>query len=86
MQKSLDRKSIEKLEVLAGERGREMRAQQAVRVEDLQPMLEFSARLKAQKAAGATPTKAEFDALVDDVAKMATQLAAVAQALATKLL
>jgi hypothetical protein len=86
MQSGMTRKNLETLEVLAGERGREMRGQQAVRVDDLRPLLDITAKLKAQKAAGATPTKAEFDALVDDVAKMASQLASVAQALGIKLL
>jgi hypothetical protein len=42
--------------------------------------------MKATKAAGATPTKAEFDALVDDVALLFRQISAVANALQKKLL
>lgn len=86
MESGQDRLQMEKLDVLVGERSLTMRARRAVRIEDLQPLLEIGATLKAVKAAGATPTKAEFDALVDDVARLSRQLAAAAEALRLKLL
>lgn len=77
---------IEKLEILEGERGLESRPRRAVRIRDLQALLEISKDLTAARAAGATPTKAEFDALVADVQAIAARLAAVADALRRQLL
>ena len=60
----------EVLDLLAGRRSGKARRQAAVRVEDLAGLLELSPKLKAKKAAGATPTKAEFDALVAELQAM----------------
>lgn len=76
----------EKLETLDGSRGRNARRRAAVRIEDVEGLLLVTQKLKAQKAAGSTPTKAEFDALVDDVNALHKQLVAVSSALQARLL
>lgn len=76
----------EKIETLDGSRGKGAIRQAAVRIEDLAPLLALPARLKSAKAAGSTPTKAEFDALVEDVAEMHRRLQAVADVLQAKIL
>lgn len=83
-----DRSDREKLEILDGSRGvkTEMRRRQAVRVSDMQGFLDLPAKLKSAKAAGSTPTKAEFDALVDDVTMLFNKLRSVADALQAKIL
>lgn len=76
----------EVLDLLAGRRSGKARRQAAVRVEDLAGLLELSPKLKAKKAAGATPTKAEFDALVDDVAALHRVLLIVVNAIQARVL
>lgn len=65
-----DRQIIEKVEILAGVRSRETRSRAAVRIEDLVSLAATPQRLQAIAAAGAAPTKAEFDALLADVEKL----------------
>ncbi len=65
-----ERQIIEKIEVLTGARSRESRAKAAVRIEDLVSLAATPQRLQAVEAAGAAPTKAEFDALLADVEKL----------------
>ena len=78
---------VEKLETLDGTRRRGAVARKAaVRVEDLSALLTLPAKLKSMKAAGSTPTAAEFDALVDDVAALHAGLKAVATALQSRLI
>lgn len=75
-----DKRLQEDIEVLAGTRGRSSK-RAAVRVEDLAGLLQVPERLKSAKAVGTTPTKAEFDALVEDVATLHTRLRQVVSAL-----
>lgn len=82
----MDAQQKERLEILDGSRSRSAIRKAAVRIEDLTGILELSAKLKSVKAAGAAPTAAEFDALVDDVAMLQLRLLAVAQALQARLL
>lgn len=81
---STDRQS----EILAELNGEARRAPQraAVRIADLQGILELKPRLRAMKAAGATPTAAEFNALVRDVEDMHNRLLQVMEALRGRLL
>lgn len=75
----------EKVETLVGSRNSN-RGRAAVRIDDLSELLQIANRLRAKKAAGTTPTKAEFDDLVDDVATINNRLQAVAKALQGRLL
>jgi len=80
MDQRASRRDLETLETLAGERpGAMQRA--AVRLEDLSGLMSLSTRLQSQHAAGAAPTKAEFDALVDDVHMLHRRLVAMMQSL-----
>lgn len=72
----------EKVEVLNGDRAR---PRAAVRLEDLAGLLQVPPKLQAQKAAGAAPTKAEYDKLLEDVHDLHNRLLAVAQALGTRM-
>lgn len=63
---TMDAKQVEMLEVLDGARS-SPRKRRAIRSEDLSPLLQLQPKLKSTAAAGATPTKAEFDALRTDV-------------------
>lgn len=76
---------IEKVEVLDGSRSGGSRRRAAVRLEDLVALLQIPPRLQASKAAGATPTQAEFDALLADVQTLQTRLIAVAETLQARL-
>lgn len=76
----------ERLDTLDGSRGGRATRKAAVRIEDLASLLELPPTLKAAKAAGAAPTKAEFDALVDDILAMHRRLAVVAAALQGRIL
>ena len=67
-------------ELLDGSRGKD-KSRAAVRLEDLAPLLQLLPALKSAHAAGSTPTKAEFDALVDDVAMIHLRLKAVVEVL-----
>lgn len=79
-----DRRHIEMIETLAGARRHDGAGRAAVRLDDLAGLLQVAPRLKSAKAVGASPTKAEFDALVDDVHALHRRLLAVAQALQAK--
>lgn len=74
----------EKVAVLNGER-QNRKAEAAVTVADLAGLAQIAERLQSAKAAGSTPTKAEFDALVADVAAIHKRLLAVAEALGARL-
>jgi len=76
----------ERLDTLDGSRGARVPRKAAVRVEDLASLLELPPTLKAAKAAGAAPTKEEFDALVDDVAAMHRRFIVVVAALQARIL
>lgn len=76
----------EVLDLLAGRRSGKARRQAAVRIEDLGGLLELPLKLKAAKAAGATPTKAEFDALVADIHALHRCLLVVVTALQSRVL
>lgn len=83
----MDHLSREKLETLDGSRGTGAgQRKAAVRIEDISALLELPKKLKSAKAAGAAPTKAEYDALVDDVTALFNRLTAVAQALQKRIL
>ncbi len=71
----------ERIDALSGASSKTAAGLRAVRIEDVQPLLQFPANPKSAKAGGASPTKAEFDALVDDVHKIWTFLAAQSMAL-----
>lgn len=70
----------EQLDVLDGSRGLQARGRAAVRVEDLAALLQIQ-QLQSAKAAGSTPTKAEFDALVDDVHRLHARLMELSDAM-----
>ena len=74
----------EKLELLDGSRGRDRNAA-AIRIRDMEAILNYAQKLKSAKAAGATPTKAEFDALVSDVTTIHKALLALSAAIQAKL-
>jgi hypothetical protein len=74
-------RDLQELQVLAGYRQSAAIGRAAVRLDDLAGLLSLPDNLKAAKAAGATPTKAEFDALVDDVQTLQLRLRAVIAAL-----
>jgi hypothetical protein len=71
---------IERLEELFGARGGNL-THCAVRIADLTAILEFPQAPRSAKAAGSTPTKAEFDALVDDVHAIYRQFKALSEAI-----
>lgn len=83
----MDPTDKERLDVLAGARNRlpATLRQQAVRVEDMIGILQSPRDLQSAHAAGANPTAAEFDALVDDVHELHRRIRAVADALAIKI-
>ena len=74
----------ERLDVLAGERTRDKMGA-AVRIEDLIGILQMPPRLNAIFAAGSSPSKAEYDALLRDVQNLQRQLLLVATALQERL-
>lgn len=80
-----DHITMQKLQELDGSRGVKSRQRAAVRIQDLQAITEIDKKLRAVKAAGSTPTKAEFDALVEDVRRVHTALAAVSEVLTNRL-
>lgn len=69
------------VEELDGSRRLGNKGRAAVRLADLDGLLQLPASIAAAKAAGAAPTKAEFDLLIDDVTILYTRLNAVIQAL-----
>jgi hypothetical protein len=81
----LSDRHVEKLEILDGSRGGTTTAA-AVRLADLAPLLRIQTRLQAVKAAGSTPTKEEFDALVGDLDYLNNRLIEVMQLLQQRLL
>lgn len=81
----IDRHALEKLEVLDGSRNSKARRRAAVRLEDLEGLLALPP-LKATKAAGSTPTQAEFNALVEDVQAIHNRLKALHDALQARIL
>jgi len=74
------------LELLAGRRTGKARRQAAVRIEDVAGLLELPPRLKSMKASGATPTKAEFDALAADVKALHQALLVIKNAIQSRIL
>ena len=75
----LNPRHIERLELLDGARPG-AGDQAAVRVRDLLPLLQIK-QLQSRPAAGATPTKAEYDALVKDVHQVEARLREIATVL-----
>ncbi len=71
----------QKIETLDGSRQTGNIGRAAVRLDDLNGLLQLPETLTAAKAAGATPTAAEFNALVADVQTLHRRLAAVYAAL-----
>jgi hypothetical protein len=70
----------QRLDELDGSR-RPNKGRAAVRLDDLNGLLQLPDALKSAKAAGATPTKAEFDLLVEDATMILTKLRSVVAAL-----
>lgn len=77
-------RTIEKVEVLDGTRSRQ-KGRAAVRIDDLAPLLQIK-QMQAAKAAGATPTQAEFDALLADFNALHARLLELSQILTKRLL
>ncbi|CAN7304561.1 hypothetical protein LJR231_001564 [Phyllobacterium sp. LjRoot231] len=75
----------EKIEVLDGSRSGD-RKRSALRIQDLQAILDYAPKLKSASAAGAAPTKVEHDALVTDLLAIHKALLAVSAAINLKLL
>lgn len=80
-----EKRLLELLEILDGSRSKVARKRRAIRLEDLAPLLEIPQRLQSVVAAGAAPTKAEYDALRRDLELIRGRLFAV-QALLQALL
>lgn len=74
----------ERLDQLDGSRRHGNLGRAAVRLDDLNGLLVLPETLQSVKAAGSTPTKAEFDALVDDVQELHRRLKAIVSALRTR--
>ncbi len=66
------------VERLDGQNARELRA---ITAQTFLPLQSINAQMKSKYAAGATPTKAEYDSLVDDVRNVQSMLAEVARLL-----
>nr|WP_295467468.1 hypothetical protein [Mesorhizobium sp.] len=77
----MDDRLREKVETLDGSRRKDAIRRAAVHIEDIEALLQINQTLKSTKAAGATPTAAEHDALVDDIAEIHRRLVAITQAL-----
>lgn len=71
-------------EELDGSRQLGNKGRAAVRLDDLNGLLALPEDMKSVKAAGATPTQAEFDALYEDVRAMWLRQQAVIQALRSR--
>lgn len=71
----------QKIELLDGSRRGGNPGRAAVRLDDLNGLLVLPEQLKSVKAAGSTPTQAEFDALVADVHEIHRRLVAILGAL-----
>ena len=76
----------ETLEILAGERTPlgPARRRAALRIEDLEGILQLSERLQSATVSG-TPTAVEFNALVADVHSIHQRLLAISQAVTARL-
>lgn len=74
----------EALEILDGSRAGK-RGRAAVRIEDLQPILQLSTMTAKEISDGSAPTAAQYNAVVKDLAKVTSALAQVAAALQRKL-
>lgn len=85
MNRSEEQRLIETVEELEGKRSTRRR-RAAVRIEDLEGLMKIPNRLQATKAAGSTPTQAEFDALLADVEFMRLRFNEVMEALQKRLL
>lgn len=70
----------EHVEILAGRRRRSI-DEAAVRLADLDGIMQMPSRLQSAKAAGSTPTAAEHDALVQDVQMLHQHLMAIMTAI-----
>lgn len=79
-----DAKHVEDLEILAGRRRGQSAGKAAVRYDDLAALVDLPSDLKSGYAAGAAPTAAEHDALVDDLHAIALHLSAVGIAVQLK--
>lgn len=79
-----DQLAREKLDTLDGSRP-QGRGRAAVRIEDARPLMRIE-QMQARKAAGGGPTQAEFDALVDDVARLNARLAEFSEILRKRLI
>lgn len=76
---------VERVETLDGRRPRAI-GEAAVKLQDLAGLLAMPPRLQSAPAAGATPTKAEHDALQKDVAEIHRRLVAIAEAIQARLI
>lgn len=76
----------EKLETLDGSRRRNAIRRAAVRIEDVERLLDIADKPRSRKAAGDPPTKEEHDALVADVHDLHRMLAGIAAALQRRVL
>ena len=74
----------QKIETLDGSRRLGESGRAAVRFDDLNGLLALPEKLKSVKAAGSTPTQAEFDALVDDVYELHRRLLNIVGVIRTK--
>ncbi len=77
----MDERQIEKLEVLDGSRRREAIRKAAVRIEDLQALMDLPANLRSVRASGETVTRKEHDALVADIQSLHRTMMALQEAL-----
>lgn len=75
----------QRVDELDGSRQMAATGRAAVRINDLSGLLALPETLKSAKAAGSTPTKAEFDALVEDVTTLHLRLRALVTALRGRL-
>lgn len=73
-----EQRIIEDVETLVGERSRRVKDQAAIRIVNLQPLLQMSEKLQSAPAVGATPTKAEYDALQADIKTVHDALVSIA--------
>lgn len=79
-----EQRRIDELETLAGQRAKG-RAKMAIRIEDLQPLLELPINLQSTTV-GAAPTQAQHNALVADVKNVYNRLFEVQNLIRKKLL
>lgn len=79
------RRLTENVERLAGELPKNQE-EAAVLIKDLAAIFRLNEKLQSAAAAGSTPTKAEFDALVDDVAMIHRRLYAMMLALQARVI